>query len=343
MSKYFYDGLLNTRDSLVIYKCEKEDSQSWGAILKSGYIEAADYIVKEMKGGYSLGPQHDCLLHPLLNIYCCALEFSLKESIRRLSSHKNDDNCPFLNPPKKNSSKNLRSHDLTKLFRDFINMINQKSIHPHVFKSKALLSEIIGEFKDNHIHLMSTRYHQTKIDQGEDIFPLYNKQKNIRIYKLHQDIVSVLNSLDSFIGDEDFNLCATGCFNKDSLHDLKKVYDDCKKNEALFKPFICNSSNIIENKPEDMFLTGDALLKSLESHNSPEERKFSKRISKLTTIEQNNILICLYLGTRQLTLALSSLGPNKADNTSNILRLAHNYTKGLKNLNYYIQHIKSFI
>lgn len=329
MSKYFYTSELNAKDSIVLYSSDQYGEFLADSILQKGYIEAANIIIENLMEQVVMGPQHDCLIYPLLNIYCCILEFSLKIAIRELLKHQATFNCPFINCPKININKTLLGHDLDKLVKIFTYVTNSNISHPHLFSNLTLISTIINEFREYGVDVYSSRYHQSK---NKAPYPLYDKQKNIRVIKLHKDIEEIGSSTYYYLTNISFELCELGYYNKIKFQELEKWYVICKRYERLFLPL--SSQKDMGNGSKSPFITEDDLLRK-------EYAILIDEVSNLTIYEQNVLLSCLYLATRSIG-GFNINGLDDKGRLSEIKSLAHNFNAGIVALKNYIDRIAPF-
>lgn len=342
MSKYFYEGTLNTADSLVIYKYDPNDSILISdSILIKGYINSATIIIDEIKKS-QLGPERDKLIYPLLHIYCLLLEFSLKICIRHLLNHKEQACCKFLKlPTNKNISNLLNKHDTDKLFETFREFINTTEFHPHHFDDLSLLSAIIKEFMENDINCFSSRYHYNKEIQP---YELYKKPKNIRLYTLHEDIIQTANTLSSYIQHENFSLCTHGYFTFEGINQLKEILNFSIKNENLFN--LLSQRDKYKNKPKIQknisIVFPKEIMKEVCQKLTQEEIEFFNKIQTVPLIEQNAILKCLYIGTLGITDAIDSNFSGKLV-TKKIYEYRYFYKKGTERIKEYINYFEQFI
>lgn len=343
MSKYFYSGYLNTKDSCVIYKYNPDEIQA-DLILADGYIESAKIIIQQIKNNHnSLGPQHDQLIYPLLNIYCSALEFLLKSSIKYLIKHKEREQCKFLNHTSQSIKKALNSHEIDALFTIFRELINNSNPqHPHNFDDLYFLSDIIDEFINNDINCYSTRYHQERFprdDKPPQVYNLYKKQQNVRLYLLHEHIEKIADSFQNYVNNENFNLCAQNCFSTFGLERLKEILFLSNRNKDLFQSLI-KKNNCTQQNSGAFFVS--SINEEIHLEHSPEEIKFFDNIKKLPITEQNALLKCLYLGSRPLeTVGLDYDFPQKQV-SEKIYEYKHQYKNGIKKLKEYINYVTYF-
>jgi hypothetical protein len=343
MSKYFHTGQIKP-NSAVIYRYEVNHSGlESDLILQHGYMNAANIIIESLKNQNSIEAHNDCLVYPLLNIYCCVFEFLFKATLKELARHKNACICKFLNQPPLDISKILEDHDLSRL-SNAINQILNGIIkqQPHNFDAWPFISGIIEELTANGIDIYSARYHHKKITHGGSIYSLYGKQQNIRLYKLHEDIEKAARLINSYINHDKFQLCQKGYFSHNGLNVLKEIYRICKKHEELFKSLQIDTEN---NSPStQMFLTGDDWLNTLQSHNSKAQIEFNRKIASLPVNEQDAILKCLYTATRPIDIAVPLHKKVVTEDRlrEEILGREHSYMDGLKKLKDHIRYIENF-
>ncbi len=340
MSKYFYEGEVDINESVVIYRYGNEDGLQSDLILQSGYLEAATIIIDKIKQQKRTSAQEDGLAYPLLNLYCCLLEFSLKLVIRTLQIHVDGCHCKFLNhvPANKELKDVLHSHNLLKLHNIFTSILNP-NIPIHNFKELSLITGIVNVFESNGINIFSSRYHCNKNKQTH---LLYNKQINVNLIALHDDMQKVVSFVNNYIHDENFPLCELGYFNDQGLNILETTYKNSLKHEPLFAPFQVTEKHG-DVKSGSMLLTVNELIDIALKGHSHEEEVFFEKITKLPLNEKDAILKCLRLATNPITtIPLHRPSVEKIILNEEIYEYKHLYKSGLEKLKHYICYIKEF-
>lgn len=340
MSRYFYEGLLNEKNSVVIYEYNINGAIYVGDfILIDGYLNGARIIIDEIKIHTKTTTQHDHLLYPLLNIYCVILESILKTCIRHMCEHKNQFNCKFLNSfDEEKLNIILNKHEIQDLCEFFKEITKNQQKSPHKFKEFEFILSIIREFEKNYINFESSRYHYSKSVKNKKFIPpiiyqRYNTQKNVNILQLHEDIEYAVQVIKNYLENENFSLCSLGCFDIKGIKRLEEIYILAIKNKKLF-----NSLSI----EDDTNCSIEEIIQKMFD-NKPLLDKFYNKVQKLPCSEQEALVITLYLATRPLECIGLNINFPKEILIKKIYEVKHLFKKGIDNLKEYILNSKKFI
>ncbi|STX52192.1 Uncharacterised protein [Legionella busanensis] len=337
MSKYFDfdEEELEEHNSIASYSDHKVEEYSLAQdySLIKGFETAADIIIQKMSVDKEVGPEYDNLVYPLLNIYVCIIEFSLKLVLKNLLNHLNNG-CEYLERPKSNKLIRLinNNHDLKELFKNLKDILNNKK-HPHSNLDFKFIAEVIKSFKNNAASAISTQYHYTNMKY---IYPFYQELKNIKIFKLHEDIKKIIYMALDYPNNEDFKLCELQFLTPWGLTKLKEIQQLSIESAKLFK-------NVLPRKksqdPPAMNLTISAFIKDLKP--TAEEVKFYDNIKHLPIKQKKALLTCLYLSYQPLSqINVETISDKEIDDK--IYEYKHLYQRGIDNLKQYISEISQY-
>ncbi|MGQ3888825.1 hypothetical protein ACQUW5_07310 [Legionella sp. CNM-1927-20] len=336
MSKYFYEGHLNEQNSIVSYPYDKVEEYSLAQdySLIKGFKIAADIIIQKMTLDKQVGHEYDNLVYPLLNMYVCMIEFSLKLTIKHLLNHISNG-CEYLERPKSNKLEKLlnHSHDLKKLFKNLKDILSNKEKHPHSNLDLKFITKVIQTLKGNAVDVISTRYHYAST---KDYYLLYQKQKNIRIFKLHEDIKKLIYMLLDYLKHEDFKLCELQFFTPWGLKKLREIERLSRESSELFRTLTPKKSY---QDPSAGFLSISAIMQDLKP--THEEIKFFNEIRQFPTQKKKALLTCLYLAHHPLSqIHIENLSDTQLN--EKIVESKYFYQPGVENLKQYISNIEQY-
>jgi hypothetical protein len=322
MSDYFYEGKLNAKNSLVIYKY---DAPVHDVLLIEGYKAGASLIINGIKN--NLQTFHDVLLYPLLNLYVNAIEFLLKKTFDVLKNH-HTEGCKFLNKPRiKENNKILKNHNLKLIFNE-IEYILQKNPNPHYLELNPL-QIIIKDFDKIQLNSISSRYHKNISNMSN---ALYCKKLNIRIFKLHEDLEKIINSFISYWENESFSLCCSDCYTKEKIAELQNILLIAKKHKSIFE----------RNKrsfDKELFTASNLNFSTYEK----DRNEFMEKFHDTPLNELKSLLLFLKIGSNDVTYNAYWEKMNRDYFLGAIYSIKISYENTSKKIQKYIQSLSKYI
>jgi hypothetical protein len=163
-----------TRDLLVIYPVDKDNSFLNSDDFAYDYVESANLIVDTMYLVYSKESKDiffDKFALPVLNLYINVVEFALKMLIKALVNHRNKKCCQLINDPPVDYEKKLKTHELASLADICCAMVSTNG-HIHSFQDFYEFADFIKSLEKYGIDSMSTRYQVNKIGAPYELHSL---------------------------------------------------------------------------------------------------------------------------------------------------------------------------
>ncbi|WP_131782250.1 hypothetical protein [Legionella gresilensis] len=328
MSRYFYGRQLDKSNVIYPYDKVEEYPLAQDYSLIKGFEEAADIIIQKLTVDTQVNSTNDNLVYPLLNIYICIIEFSLKLIIKHLLNHISTG-CEYLECPKSSKLEKLlnHSHDLKELFKNLKDILKYKEKkHPHSNLDLKFIAIVIQAFKDNAVSLISSPHTNIK-----KLYPSYQRQINSEIFRFHEDIKKIIHMFLDYPKNENFRLCELQFFTTWGLEKLRETERLGSESAGLFK-------NLFPKKSYQDSIS--AIIPDLKL--TDEEFKFLEEVKHFSIQKKQALLTCLYLAHRTLS-QVNVENVSETEASEKIYEYKYLYQRGIDNLRVYISYIEQYL